>query len=136
MKTSKMCKVSGGNLPGGFEAKVDVTIDYEGVSHETIAQWATSHMIINVQRVLRNKTTRELDELAKSGYETMAITAGRGTTDPVKAYKSTFSEMTREEQDAQIAELEEMRKEASDEDNENDVETLSSNVDDWKEESK
>ena len=110
MKHSKMCKVSGGNLPEGFEAKVDVTIDYEGISETTMLDWATSHVIINVQRVLRNKTTSELNQLATDGYEVKASMAGRGTTDPVKAYKGKFIGMTREEQDAQIAELEELRK--------------------------
>ena len=111
MKTSKVCKVSGGNLPDEFEAKVDVTIDYDGISDATILDWATSHVIINVQRVLRGKTTSELNQLATDGYEVKASMAGRGTTDPVKAYKGKFSGMTREEQDAQIAELEALRSE-------------------------
>ena len=110
MKTSKVCKVSGGNLPGGFEAKVDVTIDYDGISDATLLDWATSHVIINVQRVLRNKTTSELNTLAAEGYEVKASMAGRGTVDPVKAFQSKFSGMTEDEQNAAIAELEELRK--------------------------
>jgi len=110
MKKSKVCKVSGGNLPDGFEAKVDVTIDYEGISEETMLDWATSHVIINVQRVLRGKTTNELNELAKSGYETKASVAGRSTTDPKAAYKSRFIGMTEDERNAELAELEELHK--------------------------
>ena len=110
MKHSKVCKVSGGNLPDGFEAKVDVTIDYEGISDDTMRDWATSHVIINVQRVLRNKTTNELTQLAKDGYEVKASMAGRGTSDPKAAYKSKFSAMNEDEQNAEIAELEALRK--------------------------
>jgi len=107
MKTSKMCKVSGGGLPTGFEAKIDVTIDYEGVSEDQIAAWATSHLIINAQRLLRSKTTAELNELAKTGFELNAALVGtRKAVDVNKAYKSSFAGMTREEQLAQIAELE------------------------------
>ena len=106
MKHSKVCKVSGGNLPEGFEAKVDVTIDYDGISEETMLDWATSHVIINVQRVLRNKPTNELNQLAKDGYEVKASMAGRGTVDSAKAYKSKFADMTHDEQLAELAELE------------------------------
>jgi len=106
MKKSKVCKVSGGNLPDGYEAKIDVTIDYSDVSEEVILDWATSHVIINVQRVLRGKSTTELNQLAKDGYEVKASAAGRTTVDPVTAYKAKFSGMTKEEKLAQIAELE------------------------------
>lgn len=110
MKHSKVCKVSGGNLPDGFEAKVDVTIDYEGISDETMLDWATSHVIINVQRVLRGKTTAELIRLSGQGYETKASVAGRSTADPKVAYKGKFLGMTEDERNAELAELAEIHK--------------------------
>ena len=107
MKTSKMCKVSGGGLPDGFEAKVDVELDYTGVSEVDILNRAVSHDIIGVQRILRAMTTSELNELAKTGYKFNAALVGtRKTVDVNKAYKTKFCGMTRDEQLAQIAELE------------------------------
>ena len=102
-----MCKVSGGDLPDGFEAKIDVELDYTDVKEDEILSRAVSHDIIGVQRTLRTKTTAELNELAKTGYKFNAALVGtRKAVDVNKAYKSKFAGMTREEQLAQIAELE------------------------------
>ncbi len=107
-KVTKMCKVSGGGLPEGFEAKIEVEIDYDGVDSVTERSWATSHLIIAIQRVLKRKSVSELNELAKTGYKTRALDAGKSVPDPTQAYRARFERMTLEEQQAELARLEEI----------------------------
>ena len=115
VKRSKVCKVSGGGLPDGFEAKVDVEIDYTGLSQDIILDKAMSHDMISVQRVLRAKTTGELNELAKTGYKTKSSAAGRATVNVTAAYRGRFAGMSQEEQLAELRELQELAKNAKSE---------------------
>lgn len=106
MKKSKMCKVSGGNLPDGYEVKIDVELDYTDVEGDEILNRAVSHDIIGVQRTLRLKTTSELNQLAETGYKFNAALIGtRVTVDAKAAYVKQFIGMTEDERTAQLAEL-------------------------------
>jgi len=100
--------VSGGGLPEEYKAKVEVTIDFAGVSEDQLHVWATSHLIINVQRVLRTKSTAELNALVDSGYKVKASEAGRArmVIDVQKAFAVAFVNMTADEQTAKLKELE------------------------------
>ena len=108
--TTKTCSVSGGDLPESYTAKIEVKIDFDGVDKATERSWAVSHLIISIQRVLKKMKTKALDELVKTGYSVRALDAGKIAVDPTPAYKANFGGMTREQQDAQLAELEALRK--------------------------
>jgi len=103
--TTKTCSVSGGDLPEGFKANIDVNIDFEGATPADIRNWAMSHLIISVQRVLKKKTTKELNELAKTGYAVRALDAGKSAADPKAAYKTWFKGLSKDEQMAEIERL-------------------------------
>jgi len=76
-----------------------------------IAEWATSHLVINRQRVLRTKADVELETLARNGDNVMAVEAGKGATvDVAKAFVSKFSTLDRKAQDEYIEMLDELRK--------------------------
>lgn len=106
--TIKRCSVSGGDLPEGFKAEIDVSIDFDGATPADERAWAMSHLIISVQRVLKKKTTKELNELSKTGYTVRALDAGKQATDPKAAYKAWFRSLSKEEQ---IEELERLQAE-------------------------
>lgn len=108
--TTKTCSVSGGDLPDSYKQTIDVSIDFEGVDKATERSWAVSHLIISIQRVLKKLKTKELDELKKSGYAVLALTAGKQIADPTPAYKANFGGLTKEQQEAELAELEALRK--------------------------
>lgn len=92
--------------------KIDITFDFEDVEEDQIIEWATSHLVINAQRVLRTKTEDELVTLEKNGYNVKASEAGKGSKrDPVGAYKRKFAGMSKDEQLAALAELESMLEE-------------------------
>lgn len=103
--TTKRCSVSGGDLPEGFKIDIDVNIDFEGATPADERAWAMSHLIISVQRVLKKKTTKELNELSKTGYNVKALDAGKQATDPKAAYKAWFKGLTKDEQMAEIERL-------------------------------
>ena len=73
----KSVQISGGKLPDSFKAKIDVTIDYTGVSRATLIQWATSDRIIAFQRIRDTATTKELNDMARSGVEIHATMCGK-----------------------------------------------------------
>ena len=102
---TKTCSVSGGDLPEGYKAKIDVNIDFEGVDKTTERSWAVSHLIISIQRVLKKLKTAELNDLVKTGYSVRALDAGKQASDPTPAYKANFGGMTREEQLKEIEDL-------------------------------
>ena len=106
--TSKTCKVSEGDLPEGYSAKVEVNIDFEGVDKATERAWAVSHLIISIQRVLKKMKTAELNELVKTGYNVRALDAGKRAVDVTVAYKGSFAGKTRDEQLAEIEALKEL----------------------------
>ena len=108
--TTKACSVSGGDLPDSYKQTIDVSVDFEGVDKATERSWAVSHLIISIQRVLKKLKTSELNELAKSGYSVLALTAGKQIADPTPAYKSNFAGLTKEQQETELAELEALRK--------------------------
>ena len=110
---TRTCKVSAGKLPEGFEAKVEVEFEFTGVDAGTERSWAVSHLIIAVQRVLRNKTTAELNELSKTGYKVKAVDAGKGIVDVSAAYKARFATMTVEDQMKEIERLTELTKQVN-----------------------
>jgi len=91
--------------------KVTTEFNFEGVTAEQIAEWATSHLVINRQRVLRTKADAELSKMELSGDRIMAVEAGKGATvDVAKAFVSKFSTLDRKAQDEYIAMLDELRK--------------------------
>jgi hypothetical protein len=57
--------VSGGSLPDGFNARLNVEIDYSNVDHDTLVSWATSNRVIALQRVLRTLPTKTLNDMAE-----------------------------------------------------------------------
>ena len=108
---TRTCKVAKGGLPKGFEAKVEVEFDFDGVDASVERSWAVSHLIISVQRVLRSKNTTALNELVKTGYKVKAIDAGKGgVVDVQAAYNVRFEKMTNEEKMKEIARLTEITK--------------------------
>jgi len=108
---TRTCKVSAGKLPEGFEAKVEVEFDFAGVDVATERSWAVSHLIIAVQRVLRNKTTAELNQLTELGYHVKAVDAGKGAiVDVNAAYKARFKKMPNEDQLKEIERLTKLMK--------------------------
>jgi len=109
--TTKTCSISGGDLPESYKATIDVNIDFEGVDKLTERSWAVSHLIISIQRVLKKMKTRELDELAKTGYSVRALAAGKQATDVVKAFGTLFAGLSPELQAEHLAGLEALRKE-------------------------
>jgi len=102
---TKTCSVSGGDLPESYKAKIDINVDFDGVDAATERAWAVSHLIISIQRVLKKMKTKALDELEKTGYNVRALDAGKIATDPTPAYKANFGGMTREQQLAEIEDL-------------------------------
>jgi len=108
--TTKACSVSGGDLPEGYKAVIDVTIDFDGVDKATERSWAVSHLIISIQRVLKKMKTKDLDELEKTGYSVRALDAGKQATDPTKAYAALFAGLSPEQQAEHLAGLEALRK--------------------------
>ena len=111
---TRTCKVSAGKLPKGFEAKVEVEFDFDGVDASVERSWAVSHLIISVQRVLRSKNTTALNELVKTGYKVKAIDAGKGgVVDVNAAYKARFATMTNEDQLKEIERLTELTKQVN-----------------------
>jgi len=108
--TTKLCSVSGGDLPEGYSAKINLEIDFDGVDKVTERSWAVSHLVIAIQRVLKKKSTRELDELAKTGYSVRALDAGKRVADPVATFKTLFAGLSPEQQAEHLAGLEALRK--------------------------
>ena len=107
---TKTCSVSGGDLPDGYKAKIDINVDFDGVDKPTERSWAVSHLIISIQRVLKKMKTKDLDALGKTGYNVRALDAGKQAVDPTPAYKSNFVGLSKEQQETELAELEALRK--------------------------
>jgi len=57
--------VSGGGLPKGFNARLNIEIDYSNVDHDTLVSWATSNRVIALQRVLRTLPTKTLNMMSE-----------------------------------------------------------------------
>ena len=108
--TSKTCSVSGGDLPEGYSAKIDVKIDFDGVDKATERSWAVSHLIISIQRVLKKMKTSVLDELVKTGYSVRALDAGKQAVDVTKAFSALFAGSSPEQQAKHLAGLEALRR--------------------------
>lgn len=107
---TKTCSVSGGDLPEGYKATIDVNIDFEDVDSTTERSWAVSHLIISIQRVLKKMKTAELDKLEKTGYAVRALDAGKIAVDPTQAYSTLFAGLSPELQAEHLAGLEALRK--------------------------
>jgi len=69
--------VSGGNLPDQFKQRLNVSIDYNGVSDDTLKRWATSNRVIALQRNLRTLPTKTLNEMASNGFKVHANDCGK-----------------------------------------------------------
>lgn len=108
--TTKTCSVSGGDLPEGYKATIDVKINFDGVDKATERSWAVSHLIISIQRVLKKLKTAELNELAKTGYSVRALDAGKQASDPTQAFQTLFAGLSPELQAEHLAGLEALRK--------------------------
>jgi DNA replicative helicase MCM subunit Mcm2 (Cdc46/Mcm family) len=67
MLKSKEIKVSGGNLPDGFEIKLVVTIDYTEATREQLVETSAPGDIIKIQGRLRKMTTGQLKALKETG---------------------------------------------------------------------
>lgn len=107
---TKTCSVSGGDLPEGYSAKIDIKIDFDGATASDVKGWAVSHLIISIQRVLKKMKTAELDKLEASGYSVRALDAGKRAVDPTAAFQSLFAGLSPELQAEHLKGLEALRK--------------------------
>ena len=75
-------KVSGGDLPEGFEVKLDVTIDFTDATKQQLAEWSFRSVWIALQGQLRKKDAKELKELSEKGLTVKAteVMSGTGTS--------------------------------------------------------
>jgi len=71
MKRTHNINVSGGNLPGDFSVKIDVTFIYEGCPIGELINRVSSGQSdrVRVQTMLRKKGVNELTRMALEGFE-------------------------------------------------------------------
>lgn len=79
--------LKGGALPDGFEAKLRVEMDFEGVSKEKLFEICASGQStrVTLQSQLRKKSTSELTKLAEEGLKVRVqdIYSGQGLVKPI-----------------------------------------------------
>lgn len=99
VKVTEM-SVKGGDLPNGFQVKLDVEFDFTGVDPKDLAETACGGQSLRVilQGDLRKETTANLREYEEQGYTCKVVdllNREKAARDPKKAVKSAFSRMDR-----------------------------------------
>lgn len=91
IKISQM-SVKGGDLPDGFQAHIDVDLNFTGVPILTLAQCCSggSSARVQLQGQLRKKSTKDLNKLALTGlvihYNDIATAGAESAVDIMMGY--------------------------------------------------
>ncbi len=93
--------VKGGDLPNGFQVKLDVEFDFTDVSPVDVAESACGGQSLRVilQGDLRKESTATLREYEEQGYVCKVsdlVNREKAARDPKKAIKSAFSKLDRD----------------------------------------
>lgn len=99
------CRISGGDLPNGFEAFIDVSIDYNGVKHDDLLKTSAADRLIATARVLRKMTTASLKRFENEGLSLTFNECGKAILTPEEKReqrKRLVNSMTEEEKQALI----------------------------------
>ena len=90
---------------GSAEVTLEVSIDFTGVTHQQLLEWASRTKAIDLQRALRACDLAFVQDLASRGtLRRKAVECGIGFTDPQKAAAQarSMAELLTAEQKAQL----------------------------------